>query len=243
LNRVHALDHKRVGIISVDEPSDRLAAASGVAASLARLHIPVASQVTLPFPAGSLTCSQTSDAIQRMKAARVDFVFLVPQELCGAAVVEAAAKVGYRPAWATAGDNVTNTVAKFFAPATDEYDGAWGLGGDFAAPNPVAVRCNNLVASRTGVRYPPPSDAFGFTAATCLQIQTLAKAIDAASGTLTQGAVIRALDDMHTLPLTGGPPGSLSALKHDAGDWAVLEQYHSSSGEFSPALPHPVPVP
>jgi ABC-type branched-subunit amino acid transport system substrate-binding protein len=243
LARVHALAGKRVGIISVDEPSDRLAAAAGVAASLSRLHIAVASEVTLPFPIGSLNCAETSDAIQRMKAAGVNFVFLVPQDLCGAAVVEAAQMEGYHPSWATAGDNVTNTVAKFFAPAAGNYNGAWGLGGGFPEPTPAAVRCNQLVSRRTGVHYPASSDAFGFTAATCLQIETLADALNAASGTLTQGAVVRALADTHTVAMSGGPPGSLSADKHDAGDWAVLERYHSSLGRFTPYLPRPVAIP
>lgn len=242
LQRAGALNHARVGIISVDQPSDRPAAAAAVAASLARLHIPVRAEVTLPFPVGSLSCTETTDAVQRMEAAKVNFVFLVPQDLCGASVVEAAAQAGYRPQWATAGDNVTNTVAKFFAPASAEYNGSWGLGGQFP-PTAAAQRCNRLVARRTGLHYPPSSDAFGFTAATCLQIETLADALDAASGTLTQGSVVRALDDMHTLPLSGGPPGSLSDDKHDAGDWAVLERYHSSSGSFTPAVPHPVAIP
>jgi ABC-type branched-subunit amino acid transport system substrate-binding protein len=243
LERVHALENKRVGIISVDEPTDRAAAASAVASALHRAHIPVAAQVTLPFPAGGLNCAQTDVAIQRMRQAHVNFIFLVPQELCGAAVVEAAAAVGYKPTWATAGDNTTNTVAQFYAPAKNEFDGAWGLSGVFAAPSAAALRCNALVTRATGVHYLPSSDAFGFTASTCLQIETLATALDDASGTLTQGAVVRALTAMHSVTMSSGPDGSLSPTKHDAGDWAILARYNAASGKFEPYDPTPLRIP
>ena len=58
-----------------------------------------------------------------------NFVFLLAQNLCAAAIVKAAAAAGFKPQWATLGNNVTDTVAQFIAPAKDNYDGAWGVSG------------------------------------------------------------------------------------------------------------------
>jgi len=239
----HLLDGKTVGILNQDQPSDRTAAAAALRTALAKANIEVAAEATAPYEAGNTSCSQTDVAIQKMKAAKVDFVFLVAQNLCASSLVEAADKVGYRPQWATAGNNVTNTVADFFAPAKATYDGAWGLGGALPSSSAAAKACNEIVARRAGLHYAPASDAYGFAAVTCLQIQTLADAISAAKTPLSQGSVIHALEGMSSVPLVVGPPGSLSASKHDAANYVWLEQYHASSGTFTVVDPSPQRVP
>jgi ABC-type branched-subunit amino acid transport system substrate-binding protein len=239
----HLLDGKTVGILNQDQPADRTAAATALRAALAKANIKVAAEATAPYEAGNTSCTQTDVAIQKMKEAKVDFVFLVAQNLCASSLVEAAAKVGYRPQWATAGNNVTNTVADFFAPAKATYDGAWGLGGSLPTTNPSAKACNDIVTRRAGLHFAPQSDAYGFAAVTCLQIQTLASAIDKAKSHLDQGSVIHALEAMSTVPLVVGPEGSLSASKHDAANYVWLEQYHASTGTFTVVDTTPQRVP
>ena len=90
----------------------------------------------LPCPEGSQTCEQQTVAIQRMQDAGVNVVFLVAQTLAGSATVEAAQTLGYKPQWMTVGNNVTDTVAKFYANAKQNYDGAYGLAITFADTHP-----------------------------------------------------------------------------------------------------------
>ena len=242
LQTQHALDGKTVGILNQDQPADRAAAATALKAALAKAGIPVAAEATAPVQSLS-SCSQTDAAIQRMQQAKVNFVFLLAENLCGSSLVNAANKVGYKPQWATLGNNVSNTVAQFYSPSKDNYDGAWGLGGAAGQESAEARTCNDIVSRRTGVHYQPGTDAYGFTSLTCLQIQTLANAMNAAGQPLTPDAVIRALEAMSSVPMNSGPPGTLSAAKHDAGDYLWLERYTAATGTFENVDPTPHRIP
>jgi hypothetical protein len=39
---------------------------------------------------------------------------------------------------------------------------------------------------------------------------------------------------MASVPMNAGPPGSLSAAKHDAGDYLTIEKYSAAKGTFEP---------
>jgi Periplasmic binding protein len=241
LDVVHALDGRTIGIIAQDQPSNQAAALKALKAALAKRGTAVAAEATVPYPDGSLTCTQPDVAIQRLEDAKVDFVFLVAQNLCAAALVKAAQQANFTPQWATIGNNVTDTVAQFMAPSKDNFDGAWGVGTVFANNQP-AIDCS-AIAAKAGVRLTPGTDAYGFAAVTCLQIQTLASALKAAKGPLSQGSVIRALETMSSVPMAGGPTGSLSPTKHDAGDDVFIEKYSAAEGKFVPYDPTPRRVP
>jgi ABC-type branched-subunit amino acid transport system substrate-binding protein len=169
-----------------------------------------------------------------MKQAKVDFVFLLAQNLCSAAIVKAADQAGYKPQWATIGNNVTDTVAQFFAPAKDNYDGAWGVSSVLPTGTKAARDCVAIVERRTGLHFVPGSDAAGFAAVTCMQIQTFADALNAAKAPLTRESVVAAFEAMSSVPMAAGPPGSFSATKHDAGDYVFLEKYSAAQGKFVP---------
>ncbi len=232
LQTKHALDGKTIGILNQDQPSDRTAAAVALKAALAKAGLKVAAETTSPFSVGDTSCSQTDTAIQKMKAAKVDFVFLVAQNLCGASLVAAAKAANFKPQWATLGNNVTNSVANFFKPSKDNYDGALGISGSLQTLTKEGEACEKLVAKRTGLHYAPGTDAYSFTALTCMQVEALAKALDTAKKPLTQGSIIRAFEAMSSTPMVAGPNGSLSATKHDAGDWAWLERYDAAKEEW-----------
>ena len=118
----------------------------------------------LPCPEGSQTCEQQDVAIQRMQDAGVDTVFLVAQTLAGSATVEKAQNLGYKPQWTTIGNNVTNTVAKFYANAKDNYDGAYGVDIAVQRLDPAAADCNQIAVGGRRRRVPASdSDGYGFT--------------------------------------------------------------------------------
>jgi ABC-type branched-subunit amino acid transport system substrate-binding protein len=228
------LDGKTVGIIRGDQPDQEESANDALKPGLEAAGVKVAAEAVLPCPELSQTCEQHDVAIQRMRDAHVDFVFLTVQNLAGAAVAEAAQKVGYRPQWATVGNNVTNTVARFYANAKDTWDGALGIDTLFTDFTDVAKECNERAVKRGAEKFPEGSDGYGFTAVTCIQVQALADAINAVDGPITQASVIEALENLDPLPIQSGPPGTLSHDKHDEGTSVFLSRYSAASQTFQP---------
>jgi ABC-type branched-subunit amino acid transport system substrate-binding protein len=241
LDVTHALTGKTLGIIAQDQPSNQAAALKALEASLKKRGDKVAAEATVPYPEGAETCTQPDVAIERMQQAKVDFVFLVAQNLCSAALVKAAQDANFKPQWATIGNNVTDTVAQFMAPAKADYDGAWGVGTVFDT-NKTDADCN-AIAAGAGLHYAVGSDAYSFAGVTCTQIETLAAALRSAKAPLTQGTVINALQSMSSVPMVGGPAGSLSPIKHDAGDYVFIEKYSAAAGKFLPYDKTPRRVP
>jgi ABC-type branched-subunit amino acid transport system substrate-binding protein len=241
LDVTHALDGKTLGIIAQDQPSNQTAALKALEVALKKRGEKVAAEATVPYPEGSQTCTQPDVAIERMQQAKVDFVFLIAQNLCSAALVKAAQDANFKPQWATIGNNVTDTVAQFMAPAKGNYDGAWGVGTTFP-DDKTSVDCN-AIAARAGLHYTPGTDAYSFAALTCTQIEIFAQALKTAKAPLTQGTVINALQSMSSVPMIGGPVGSLSATKHDAGDYVFIEKYSAAQGKFVPFDTTPRRVP
>ncbi len=194
----------------------------------------VAAQAVLPCPEGSQTCEQQTVAIQRMQDAGVNVVFLVAQTLAGSTTVEAAQTLGYKPQWMTVGNNVTNTVAKFYANAKQNYDGAYGLAIGFADLTPAAATCNQIAVAGGAQKFPEASDGYGFTAVTCIQMQSLAQAIKAVDGPVGQASVIAALEQLKPVLMMDGPPGSLTKQKHYSGTSVYLSRYSAATQTFKP---------
>ncbi len=243
LGPTHALEGKTIGILNQDLPADRGAAATALKGALDKAHIKLAAEATVPYPEGGLTCSQPDVAIQKMKDADVNFVFLLAQALCAAAVVKAAQDANYKPEWATLGNNVTDTVSQFMAPAKETFDGAWGVGTVFPTATKAAYDCASIIKRRVGLAAVPGQDAWGFAALACVQVQTLADALNQAKEPLTQASVIDAFQAMKSVPMIVGPPGSMSATKHDAGDYVFLEKFSAAKGKFVPYDVTPMRVP
>ncbi len=243
LDDAGALEGKTIGIIRMDTPEQEEAVEEGLKPGLADLGIEIAAESALPCPEGTQTCEQHDVAIQRLRDAGVDFVFLTAQTLVGSATVEAAANLGFEPEWATIGNNVTDTVARFYVNAKDNYDGAWGINTVFPDPTPETDACNEIAVAGGAEEFPSGSDGYGYTAVTCMQLQLLVAAIESVDGPITQQAVIEALEAMSQVPMSAGPPGSLGPDKHDAGDAVFLSRYDAASEKFVPfdnATPIPV---
>jgi ABC-type branched-subunit amino acid transport system substrate-binding protein len=228
------LGDKTIGIIRTDQPVDEAVVDGTLKPAIDALGLEVAAEATLPCPEGSQNCSQHDAAIQRMKSAGVDFVFLVAQLLAGSATVDAANNVGYETEWTTLGNNITETVAQFFVNAKDTYDGAWGIDTGFKNFSSEAATCNQIAAKGGAEKFAEGSDGYGFTGVTCMQFQALAKGLEGIKGAVTQAKVIAAIEGAGSVSVLAGPKGTITADKHDAGDYVFLSRYSAKTGVFEP---------
>lgn len=241
------LDGKTIGVVTAEQTPEFVAAAEdSLIPELEALGHEVAVNIPLPCPEGDTDCDQHEVAVQQMKDAGVDFVFMAAANITGPTLVQAAENLDFHPAWAANGNQVTDTVSQFFASVKDAWDGAIGTSTVFALPDDLteaAHRCNEVVTERSGESYEPGSDAFGFAAVLCLVVQLLDAAgddIDAAE--LGRASMIRGIEDLGEVTLNAGPPGSLSADKHDAGDHVFLADFSAAAEEFVQREDAPVKV-
>jgi ABC-type branched-subunit amino acid transport system substrate-binding protein len=234
LNGAGLLKGKKIGIIRQDLADQQEVTDNALVPGIKALGYTVAAQAVLPCPEGSQTCEQQTVAIQRMQDAGVNVVFLVAQNLAGSATVEAAQTLGYKPQWMTIGNNVTNTVAKFYANAKANYDGAYGLDIGFTDTTPAAASCNQIAVAGGAENFPQGTDGYGFTAVTCIQMQSLAQAIKAVKGTVDQASVIAALQQLRPVLMLADPPGSISPRKPYAGTSVFISRYSASTQTFQP---------
>jgi ABC-type branched-subunit amino acid transport system substrate-binding protein len=241
------LDGKTIGVVTAEQSPEFVAAAEdGLIPALESLGHEVAVNVTLPCPEGDTDCDQHEAAVQRMKDAGVDFVFMAAANLAGPTFVQAAENLDFHPRWAANGNQVTDTVSQFFDSVKGAWDGTIGTSTVFAEPDDLsdeAHDCNEVIEARSGEAYEPGSDAFGFAAVNCLLFRALDGAgdeIDAAD--LSVETVVSGLEGLAEVELNAGPPGSLSADKHDAGDYLFVADYRADVGEFVTRDGEPVRV-
>ena len=241
------LDGRTIGVVTDElSPEFSTAAEEGLVPTLEELGHEVAVNTVLPCPEGDTDCDQHEAAVQQMKDAGVDFVFMAAANLVGPSFVQAAANLDFAPQWAANGNQVTDTVSQFFESVKDHWDGAIGTSTVFANIEDLsqpAYDCNETIEARSGEVYEPGSDAFGFAAVNCLLFNTLADAaggVDAAD--LDQATAIEAVEGLGEIELNAGPPGTLSADKHDAGNYLFLADYSAEAGEFVQRDGEPVAV-
>ncbi len=205
------LDGKTIGVVTAEQSPEFVAAAEdGLVPTLESLGHEVAVNVTLPCPEGDTDCDQQEAAVQQMKDAGVDFVFMAAANLTGPTFVQAAKNLDFHPLWAANGNQVTDTVSQFFESVKDEWDGAIGTSTVFAEVDELtdtAYDCNETVEKLSGEAYEPGSDAFGFTASVCILLRTIATAggtVEAAD--LNQASMIEAIEGSGEVELNAGPP-------------------------------------
>lgn len=240
------LEGRTIGVVTSESSPEFVGAAEdALVPELEALGYEVAVNAVLPCPEGDADCDQHEAAVQRMKDAGVDVVFMAAANLSGPTFVQAAQNLDFAPRWAANGNQVTDTVAQFFESVKGAWDGAVGTSTVFALEedlSDMAHECNDVVARRSGEAYEPGSDAFGFTAATCGLFRVLERGAEAVDGDLDQASLISAIESLGEVELNAGPPGSLSADKHDAGDHLFLADYRAEVGEFVQRQGDPVAV-
>jgi hypothetical protein len=236
------LTNKKIGVIVQGVPEDQAVVASSLIPTLKHLGHKVVAEATVPFPTGSTTCSETAPAIQVMKQAGVNVVFLAAYDLCGVAVVTAAKQDDYQPQWITNADNTTDTVSQFFAPVKDNWNGALGVNQSFPAST-AAAQCVKQALVPKGLNYAPSSDAYGIATQACIELDDIATALGKVGTKFSNKAMISALETETAQPTNGGPAGTWSANQHDAGDWVDLVRYSASAGKMLPITGTPIRVP
>ncbi|HEX5946857.1 MAG TPA: ABC transporter substrate-binding protein [Acidimicrobiales bacterium] len=229
------LDGRTIGVVTSENTPEFVAAAEdALVPTLEDLGYEVAAEVVLPCPELDPDCEQHEAAVQQLKDAQVDFVFMAAANIAGPTLLQAAQNLQFTPQWAANGNQVTDTVSQFFDPVSAAWDGTIGTSTVFALPEditPAAQECNEVVATRTDEQYEAGSDAFGFTAVTCLLFRIVEDAASDAEGGLDQATMVEAIEGLGDIELNAGPDGSLSADKHDAGDHLFLCDYRAEARE------------
>lgn len=231
------LEGRTIGVVTAEQTPEFVAAAEdALIPELEELGHEVAVNVTLPCSEGDFDCDQHESAVQQMKSAGVDFVFMAAANISGVPLIQAAQNLDFAPQWAANGNQVTDTVAQFFESVSEAWDGTIGTSTVFAADEDLtdaAHDCNDVIEERSGEAYEPGSDAFGFAAVICLNVRLLqqgAEDIDPAE--LDQATMIEGIEGLGEVELNAGPPGTLGPDKHDAGDHLFLVEYDAEVGEF-----------
>jgi hypothetical protein len=236
MDQLGLLKDKKVGVVFGDQPSEFVAPTNqALLPELEKLgHKPV-QVVQLPCASGGTSCEQYDAGAQKLKDAGVDVVFMELANTFGTGLVQAATNIGYHPKWVVEGNQATDTVSKFYESVKQDWDGTVGVGFSFADPADItqsAKDCNQVVTDRSGDRYTPGSDAFGFAATVCSEFRVLDLAgdkIDKAA--LNQGTLISGIEGLGTFDRSIGPPGTMSATKHDGLNDLFLCDYRADVGK------------
>jgi hypothetical protein len=239
-----ALKGKKIGVISEGIPEITNQISHQLKPELAKYGYKIAAEATVPFPAGATNCDQTSTAAQVMKQVGVNMVFLAAYDLCGVAVVTAAQSLDYKPQWTTDSDNITDTVAHYFSPVKQEFNGAFGVssGSGVLPYSQPAIDCVNKMIN-PAQHYENGTDAFGIAAQTCVAFQQIALALNKTPSNMSAPAVISQMQTQTVQPMSYGPFGSLGPSQHDAANYLYEVQYSAGQSKFHLVSPHPVKVP
>ncbi|MCU1399702.1 MAG: hypothetical protein JWN62_2811 [Acidimicrobiales bacterium] len=229
------LDGKTIGVVVGDQPAEfSNAVNSALVPELEKLGHPAAQVITLPCTSSQTACEQYDVAATKLQESGVDTVFMELANTFGTGLIQAASDIDYQPKWFLEGNQVTDTVLKFLDSVKASLDGSVGVGFSFNIPTDInqgATDCNKIVSDRSGETDAPGSDAFGFVSNVCGAFQTLQLAGKQLVGKpLDQGTLIAAIEGLGTIHYGIGPDGSLSATKHDAGDYLFLCDYQAATG-------------
>jgi ABC-type branched-subunit amino acid transport system substrate-binding protein len=233
----------RIGIVTGDE--DQGPIEDAFVPRLEELGYTVAETVVLPCPDGATVCEQHDTAAQQLKDAGAEVVVVAVPALDNAAFLEAASNLNYQPQWVTYGDTTTATVTQFYEGARDWFDGA--LGTTTVAPpgtamSPEGEECL-ATAAAAGADYEPGSDAAGYTAVLCINLQALVTAIEAAGADPGDLDVARELGMLGELAESSDvPAGTWGPDKHDARDHHWEVSYDGATGTWNYISDEPLEI-
>lgn len=243
IDKLGLLKGRTIGVVQTDLPGVSVVNDTLVP-ELDKLGHKPAQVITLPCTGSRTSCEQYDAAAQKLKDAKVDYVFMNLPNIFGPGMIEAASKIGYHPKWTFEGTDVTDTVQSFYKSVINDIDGSVGMGYAFKDVTQSSTDCNKVVTDRSGEKYEPGSDAFGFTAVVCNEFRYVDQAgdeIDKAK--LNQGALIAGIEGLGTIPLGIGPDGTLSATKHDGLNFMYLCDVKASVGKCVQRPGDPVRIP
>jgi ABC-type branched-subunit amino acid transport system substrate-binding protein len=233
----------KVGIIRDDTAESQSANDNGLKPALQKEGYDVVAEAVLPCDPSGQSCTQQAVAIQKLKDAGADFVFITAAPVMVPQLLTEAQNVKFDPQWTVAGLSATNSAAKLEGAVRDAYDGAWGLSQQFKDSTPAADECREIIKRRTGIEVKGVTDSDAFAIVTCLMVKLVADGIKKIDGPITQGAVIKQLEAMSEVPSYTGRPGSFGPGKHDAGDYQFISKFDKTTLTFVDIDPTPVKAP
>jgi ABC-type branched-subunit amino acid transport system substrate-binding protein len=227
MDHLGLLSGKTVGVVAGDQPEEFLNAVNNaLVPELGKLGHQPAQTVTLPCATTSTSCNQYGAAVQKLKNAGVDTVFMTLANTFGTGLIQAAADIGYHPKWFLEGNQTTKSVLQFYKSVMGDINGSVGMGFAYNLPSEitqVSKDCNKIVTEHSGEHYAPGSDAYGFAAVVCQQFRLLALgAAKVPKDQLNQGTLISGLAGLGTFQMTAGPEGSLAPTKPDGMDYLYV---------------------
>lgn len=236
------LDGATVGIVYSPDPFVEEAIEGVLVPTLTELGHEPAAVITLPCATPS--CEQHETAVEQLRSAGVDLVFLSLPAIGGPTFVATASAVGFTPRWTLTNRSINTTVARFYESAGGAFDGAIGVGLSFIAnpgedtPRTDAEReCNRIYAEASGEAHDPNSDAFGFTALGCRALDLIARVAETAEadfGGLGQASFIRAAETLDGIELGSGLvgdeyAGNWAPGKHDAWNHMLVRRFDADA--------------
>jgi hypothetical protein len=228
------LKKQKIGIVASDGNAQALKTIDGtLVPTLKKLGYKVTDNIVLPCASNPTTCSQQDVAVQRLKNDGVTFVFNAADALAGETLVAEAQKIGYAPKWSANRNTTTDTVAKFYKPVADAWQGANGVSvtwpdSDFTQET---KDCNAEAAKGGIFSYKKTDNAYAAYGQYCIIMNLIAQGIKATSGDPTQAAFLENLVAIGTIPSNSGPAGTWAKGKYDAGDHVYAAKYSTSGND------------
>jgi hypothetical protein len=228
------LKKQKIGIVASDGNAQAVKTInSALVPTLKQLGYKVTDNIVLPCANSPTTCSQQDVAVQRLKNDGVTFVFNSADVLAGETLVSEAAKIGYAPKWTANRNTTTDTVAKFFKPVADAWEGANGVSvswpdSDFSQE----TKDCNANAGKGGIfSYESTQNAYAAYGQYCIMTNLIAQAIKSVPGDLTTAAFLKALLAIGTIPSNSGPAGTWTVGKYDAGNHVYAAKYSKGGND------------
>ncbi len=242
------LKKQKIGIVVTDANAAALTTIDGVLVpALKKLGYSVTDKIVLPCAAGA-ACAQQDVAVQKLKNDGITFVFDAAEALAGVELAKQAAAINYKPTWTNNRNNTTDTVAKFYQPVAEYWEGAKGVSVtwpdvDFSQE----TKDCNAAATKAGVfSYQPSDNAYAAYGQYCIIMNTIAQGIKSVTGDLNTASFTKAMIGLGTVASNSGPAGTWAKGKYDSGDYVYAAVYHKSGndgkGGFDPVGAKAKPV-
>ena len=218
------LKGKTIGIVRLDEAGLADDVANGLTKPLKAKGMEIAEEVVLPGLGGSETTAAIPTAIERLRNAGVDALFIGTNSYVTSIFLAQAAQAGYEPTYLATdfAEASTNLLARLSPPGamTGAQGVSWRSTGDAEvgqAPAAFDEQCMQTYVARSGTSAPPyGDDEYNAVVATCALFNLFDLAATAAGSNLNQKSFVRSLSRLRDFDLGGGTSGSFGPKRFDA---------------------------
>jgi ABC-type branched-subunit amino acid transport system substrate-binding protein len=237
------LNGKTVGLLTLDDPPD--VADGSLVPALKQFGVKVADVEKLPANDQGSAASQVPVAVQKMRSAGVDAVFILSGLVSGTAFVQDADNQAWHPSyfvtdWSSEGGNT------FVSNMPTDFDGELVTNNDLtiARNGPVSAqeqKCSQVYKDRTGQPLgprPPTSQDGSYLEGQRLcsaDLFILGPGLRGAGGNLTYETLSGAIERLGTVATSYTGGGAYRPGKHDLGDAVMVGRYDGSCKCWVPA--------